>query len=116
MAAAYGHHMGHYHQQPQPQPQPLPGYAVKPQQQQQPHKQEEIRTLWAGDLHHWMDEPYLHACFAPTGQVSLSFLFCSVISFFFFFFYVQMNPSLCFVLFGFGAIWIDFVGPTYLIY
>lgn len=69
MAAAYGHHMGHYHQQPQPQPQPLPGYAVKPQQQQQPHKQEEIRTLWAGDLHHWMDEPYLHACFAPTGQV-----------------------------------------------
>ncbi|XP_024162573.1 polyadenylate-binding protein RBP47 isoform X2 [Rosa chinensis] len=46
------------------------------QQQQQSQSQQkmgptdEVRTIWAGDLHHWMDEAYLHGCFAYTGQVS----------------------------------------------
>ncbi|GAB2218317.1 hypothetical protein Drorol1_Dr00001537 [Drosera rotundifolia] len=29
----------------------------------------ENRTIWVGDLQHWMDENYLHRCFAPTGEV-----------------------------------------------
>lgn len=27
------------------------------------------KTLWVGDLHHWMDENYLHRCFASTGEI-----------------------------------------------
>jgi len=27
------------------------------------------KTLWVGDLHHWMDENYLHRCFVSTGEV-----------------------------------------------
>ncbi|KAH7517949.1 hypothetical protein FEM48_Zijuj09G0118600 [Ziziphus jujuba var. spinosa] len=57
----YGHH--HYQQQQQPPPYHLP------KQHSLPHKQDEIRTIWVGDLHHWMDESYLHGCFAHTGQV-----------------------------------------------
>ncbi|KAJ6812934.1 uncharacterized protein M6B38_146360 [Iris pallida] len=30
---------------------------------------EEIRTLWIGDLQYWVDESYLHGCFAHTGEV-----------------------------------------------
>uniref|UniRef100_A0A7N0ZQ91 RRM domain-containing protein n=1 Tax=Kalanchoe fedtschenkoi TaxID=63787 RepID=A0A7N0ZQ91_KALFE len=30
----------------------------------------ENKTIWVGDLHQWMDENYLHNCFAPTGEVS----------------------------------------------
>ncbi|KAK7319842.1 hypothetical protein RJT34_04570 [Clitoria ternatea] len=66
----------HHHYQPQQQ-----------QQQQPPHhhhhnnnhhhggskqhvtSSDEIRTIWLGDLHHWMDENYLHSCFAHTGEV-----------------------------------------------
>ncbi|OAY24716.1 polyadenylate-binding protein RBP45B isoform X2 [Manihot esculenta] len=41
------------------------------QQQQpgQPASADEIRTLWIGDLQYWMDENYLHSCFAHTGEV-----------------------------------------------
>ncbi|KAF3435372.1 hypothetical protein FNV43_RR22461 [Rhamnella rubrinervis] len=58
---AYNHHP-HYQQQPPPYQQQL-------KQLSQSHKQDEIRTIWVGDLHHWMDENYLHGCFAHTGQV-----------------------------------------------
>jgi len=37
--------------------------------QQQQGAGDEIRTIWIGDLHHWMDENYLHNCFAHTGEV-----------------------------------------------
>ncbi|CAN6452283.1 unnamed protein product [Victoria cruziana] len=65
-------------QMPPPQMQPQPQYSLQPQpQQQQPQQQmqqqpsgvDEIRTLWVGDLQYWMDEGYLHGCFAHTGEV-----------------------------------------------
>ncbi|TQD69565.1 hypothetical protein C1H46_044902 [Malus baccata] len=31
---------------------------------------DEVKIIRVGDLHHWMDETYLHGCFAHTGQVS----------------------------------------------
>ncbi|TXG64367.1 hypothetical protein EZV62_011361 [Acer yangbiense] len=30
---------------------------------------DETKTVWVGDLLHWMDETYLHTCFSHTGQV-----------------------------------------------
>ncbi|XP_077213019.1 polyadenylate-binding protein RBP47-like [Tasmannia lanceolata] len=30
---------------------------------------DENKTIWIGDLHYWMDENYLHNCFAHTGEV-----------------------------------------------
>lgn len=30
---------------------------------------DETKTVWVGDLLHWMDETYLHTCFSQTGQV-----------------------------------------------
>ncbi|XP_031125449.1 polyadenylate-binding protein RBP47-like isoform X1 [Ipomoea triloba] len=30
----------------------------------------ENRTIWVGDLHHWMDEDYLRNCFSTTGEVT----------------------------------------------
>ncbi|XP_074292513.1 polyadenylate-binding protein RBP47B'-like [Silene latifolia] len=47
---------------PQPQPQPQP-------QHHQPQTLEEVRTLWIGDLQVWVDESYLHSCFAHTCEV-----------------------------------------------
>ncbi|KAL5979771.1 Polyadenylate-binding protein rbp47b' [Asimina triloba] len=35
----------------------------------QPTSTDEIRTLWIGDLQYWVDESYLHTCFAHTGEV-----------------------------------------------
>lgn len=29
----------------------------------------ENKTVWVGDLLQWMDENYLHSCFANTGEV-----------------------------------------------
>ena len=57
------------------QPPPEAGFSpqqLRPQfQQPQQYLQEvisaeEIKTLWIGDLEHWMDETYLQKCFAPT--------------------------------------------------
>ncbi|KAG5391443.1 hypothetical protein IGI04_021406 [Brassica rapa subsp. trilocularis] len=65
--APYG--QGHY-QHPQFQ------YAAYQQQQQQNHQQrggsggDDVKTLWVGDLLHWMDETYLHTCFSHTNEVS----------------------------------------------
>ncbi|XXG70776.1 hypothetical protein AAC387_Pa07g0180 [Persea americana] len=39
---------------------------------QQSHRQgstDENKTIWVGDLHYWMEENYLHSCFAQTGEV-----------------------------------------------
>ncbi|KAG0447528.1 hypothetical protein HPP92_028294 [Vanilla planifolia] len=30
---------------------------------------EDNKSIWVGDLHYWMDESYLHSCFAHTGEV-----------------------------------------------
>ncbi|XP_045833078.1 polyadenylate-binding protein RBP47-like isoform X1 [Trifolium pratense] len=51
------HNHNHHHQQQQHQ------------YQQKQVSPEEIRTIWLGDLHHWMDETFLHNCFAHTGEV-----------------------------------------------
>lgn len=29
---------------------------------------DEVRTLWIGDLQYWMDESYVHSCFAQSGE------------------------------------------------
>lgn len=64
------HHYMAYYQQQQQQYQ-------KQQQQYQKHYKsqpqgasEEVKTIWVGDLLHWMDETYLHNCFSHTGEVS----------------------------------------------
>ncbi|CAH8386699.1 unnamed protein product [Eruca vesicaria subsp. sativa] len=44
------------------------------QQQHKAHERggsgDEVKTLWIGDLLHWMDEAYLHTCFSHTGELS----------------------------------------------
>ncbi|KAE8683265.1 RNA-binding protein 47C isoform 5 [Hibiscus syriacus] len=40
------------------------------QQQQGSNGGGENKIIWVGDLHHWMDENYLHSCFASTGEVN----------------------------------------------
>ncbi|KAK9946564.1 hypothetical protein M0R45_012023 [Rubus argutus] len=72
------HYMA-YHHQYQQHPQ-----HVQQQQQQQLQQQQqqqmgssaggggggENKTIWVGDLHHWMDENYLHSCFASAGEIA----------------------------------------------
>ncbi|TYI99786.1 hypothetical protein E1A91_A13G041600v1 [Gossypium mustelinum] len=43
-------------------------YSTK--QQQHGSNSDEVKTIWVGDLVHWMDESYLHSCFSHTGEVS----------------------------------------------
>ena len=58
-------------------PPPQPYMAYHHYQQQLPHalhahhqgSSAENKTVWVGDLHHWMDENYLHRCFASNGEV-----------------------------------------------
>ncbi|KAI3881689.1 hypothetical protein MKX03_016709, partial [Papaver bracteatum] len=48
-------------------------YASIPHYREQSHQgssSEENRTIWVGDLHYWMQENYLHSCFAHTGEVA----------------------------------------------
>ncbi|KAI3904178.1 hypothetical protein MKW92_029455 [Papaver armeniacum] len=40
------------------------------QQQSRQGSPEENRTIWVGHLHYWMEENYLHSCFAHTGEVA----------------------------------------------
>ena len=60
----------HYQQQPWTTQQQV---WSQPQYQNQPQvpatNADEVRTLWIGDLQYWMDENYIHTCFAPTGEV-----------------------------------------------
>nr|GLL28510.1 polyadenylate-binding protein RBP47-like [Ipomoea trifida] len=69
----YGQHYVPYYLQHQ-----QAAAAAAPQQQYQQQKQsppriqssgEDNRTIWIGDLQQWMDEGYLHSCFAPAGEV-----------------------------------------------
>ncbi|XP_031273470.1 polyadenylate-binding protein RBP47-like [Pistacia vera] len=68
-----------------PQHYPIPPPPYMPYQYQhhhQPHLQHhqqqhhqggssgENKTIWVGDLHHWMDENYLHTCFGSTGEIA----------------------------------------------
>ncbi|GAV69038.1 RRM_1 domain-containing protein [Cephalotus follicularis] len=53
----YQHHSHQHHVQHQPQ-------------QQLQGSTGENKTIWVGDLHHWMDESYLHSCFASTGEIA----------------------------------------------
>ncbi|KAJ0983137.1 hypothetical protein J5N97_011392 [Dioscorea zingiberensis] len=46
---------------------PPPQYQVLPSGQQ-PGSADEIRSLWIGDLQHWMDEAYLQNCFSQPLQ------------------------------------------------
>ncbi|KEH40058.1 polyadenylate-binding protein RBP47C [Medicago truncatula] len=59
------HHHHHQFQQP---------LHVPPHQHQNHQNQHgsngENKTLWIGDLHSWMDESYLHRCFASTGEIT----------------------------------------------
>lgn len=48
---------------------PQPSWGVSQPPYHQPTTIEEIRTLWIGDLQFWVDETYLHSCFAHTGEV-----------------------------------------------
>ncbi|XP_057469323.1 polyadenylate-binding protein RBP47-like [Actinidia eriantha] len=55
------HYMPHYHPQ------------YHPQHHHHHHHQGsnvENKTIWVGDLHSWMEEDYLHSCFASTGEVA----------------------------------------------
>ncbi|KAK1423843.1 hypothetical protein QVD17_19152 [Tagetes erecta] len=60
----------HYHQQQQQ-------YQYQQQQQQQQagnnnqiqSSSEDNKTIWIGDLQHWMDEAYLQSCFSQTAEV-----------------------------------------------
>lgn len=44
-------------------------YSQQSHHHHQPQTQEEIRTLWIGDLQYWMDENYVYTCFAHTNEV-----------------------------------------------
>ncbi|KAM3344118.1 hypothetical protein P3S68_026209 [Capsicum galapagoense] len=50
----------------------MPYYHQQQQQKQikiQQNSSEDNRTFWIGDLQQWMDEGYLHSCFAQAGEV-----------------------------------------------
>ncbi|XP_015089768.1 polyadenylate-binding protein RBP47-like isoform X2 [Solanum pennellii] len=49
----------------------MPYYHQQHQQmiQIQQNASEDNRTIWIGDLQQWMDEGYLHTCFAQAGEV-----------------------------------------------
>lgn len=57
-----------YPNQPPYQQQQAP-LQMAAQQQLPPTSSDEVKTLWIGDLQFWMDENYLHTCFAHTGEV-----------------------------------------------
>ncbi|KAF8395860.1 hypothetical protein HHK36_019814 [Tetracentron sinense] len=52
----------------QPQPHQPTTWAAPSQSYHQPTSAEDVRTLWIGDLQFWVDESYLHSCFAHTGE------------------------------------------------
>ncbi|KAL8205192.1 hypothetical protein R6Q57_008743 [Mikania cordata] len=72
------YHPAMMYQQPPPPPQYMP-YPYQQQQFQQPQQHqtanqiqgstEDNKTIWVGDLQHWMDETYLQSCFSQIGEV-----------------------------------------------
>lgn len=78
MAAAYHPHPHHPYMQPSMHHHVGGGHQ---QQQQSVHNIKnnsnandgssgENKTIWVGDLLHWMDERYLHNCFATAGEIN----------------------------------------------
>ncbi|KAG5063013.1 hypothetical protein AAZX31_02G128100 [Glycine max] len=63
------HYMPYAHPHYPPPPPPPPSSHHHHHHKQAAASSDEIRTVWLGDLHHWMDENYLHNCFAHTGEV-----------------------------------------------
>ncbi|KAE9597253.1 hypothetical protein Lal_00007763 [Lupinus albus] len=59
----------HYPQPPHHQLHHIKHHTPPQHQHKQQLSADEIKTIWLGDLHHWMDENYLHNCFAHTGEV-----------------------------------------------
>lgn len=89
----------HYPIPPPPHYMPYPQYQQHHPQHVQPQQHHhhqgsssENKTVWVGDLHHWMDENYLHTCFASTGEV-VSFSFSGT------FVYVFTYLGLCCVVY-----------------
>ncbi|KAI3675285.1 hypothetical protein L1987_84873 [Smallanthus sonchifolius] len=77
-AASMGmHHPAMMYQQAPPQYMPYHYQQQYQQQQQQQHQtsgqiqssSEDNKTIWVGDLQHWMDETYLQSCFSQIGEV-----------------------------------------------
>jgi hypothetical protein len=66
LAAAYHQYQPHHHHLP---------HVQQHTQKQQREGSGENKTIWIGDLHHWMDENYLHSCFVSTGEVYIHILF-----------------------------------------
>ena len=66
--------MQHHMMPPQHYAPPQPYMAYHQYQQQQVPQAHHLgssaenKTVWVGDLHHWIDENYLHRCFASTGE------------------------------------------------
>ncbi|VFQ67894.1 unnamed protein product [Cuscuta campestris] len=72
----YGQHYLPYYPQNHPQQPPPPQQQFQQQKLSPPRPPqnqcsggEDNRTIWIGDLQQWMDEGYLHSCFAPAGEV-----------------------------------------------
>ncbi|KAK7291134.1 hypothetical protein RIF29_06043 [Crotalaria pallida] len=59
----YHHHHHHHHHGYQHVPPHVPSH-------HHGSGSGENKTIWVGDLFHWMDENYLHRCFASTGEIS----------------------------------------------
>lgn len=57
------HYLPYYHHHQQPKPQ------MHKHRYQIHASTEDNKTIWIGDLRHWMDEDYLHSCFSHTGEV-----------------------------------------------
>nr|XP_029143555.1 polyadenylate-binding protein RBP47C-like isoform X2 [Arachis hypogaea]XP_029149343.1 polyadenylate-binding protein RBP47C-like isoform X2 [Arachis hypogaea] len=65
------HYVPYHHPYHAPAPPPPPHVAHHNHQQHQHGSGGgENKTVWVGDLHHWMDENYLHRCFASAGEIS----------------------------------------------
>ncbi|KAI4339849.1 hypothetical protein MLD38_024744 [Melastoma candidum] len=65
----YPHHHHHPHQGSNQQG-IGPGQSQRGSRHKGSNNGESNRTIWVGDLHHWMDENYLHSCFASSGEIA----------------------------------------------
>uniref|UniRef100_A0A6N2MKC1 Uroporphyrinogen-III synthase n=1 Tax=Salix viminalis TaxID=40686 RepID=A0A6N2MKC1_SALVM len=61
LAAAYPQYQPHHHHL---------SHVQQHTQKQQREGSGENKSIWIGDLHHWMDENYLHSCFVSTGEIA----------------------------------------------
>ncbi|XP_022746463.1 polyadenylate-binding protein RBP47-like [Durio zibethinus] len=71
------HHFQYQQQQQQRQKQQQQQPQSYLPKQQQGSNTDEVKTIWVGDLVHWMDEAYLYGCFSHTGEVSSVKIICN---------------------------------------